>query len=73
MWRNFAALARFATPRLPVEVLMCFDAEQRQIRPLPAQVRERTHRRTRPVPIIPSQRTAPPGVPAKPRTQWGSR
>jgi hypothetical protein len=23
--------------------------------------------------FIPAQRTAPPGVPAKPRTQWGSR
>lgn len=24
-------------------------------------------------PVIPAQRSAPPGVPAKPRTQWGSR
>lgn len=35
------ALLPYAAPRLPEEVLACFDEQQRQIRPLPWQVERR--------------------------------
>jgi hypothetical protein len=51
----YLALKPYAEPRLPDEYLRCFDEEQRQIRPLPAQMAERA-RRTRPGLLIPAPR-----------------
>jgi uncharacterized protein YdeI (YjbR/CyaY-like superfamily) len=55
-----AALWPYAAPRLPDEILACFDAEQRQFRPLPAQAAEYARRRS-PGPLIPLPREPAPG------------
>jgi hypothetical protein len=58
----YLALRPFAAPRLPDDMLRCFDAYGRQIRPLPEQVAERA-RRTRPGLLIPEPRRPMPGGP----------